>query len=83
MNRAERRALAKRQRHHGRVTGEPPKVRVQHIAPDGTVVKDEIITGEPAGQMIEEQRRDPEWERRQEALARAAKLGLWTPGMPV
>ncbi len=81
MNRAQRRAAAKK---HGRTRYTPPKdaaprVTVQHIAPDGTVVKTETVRGVPA-EPTEEQLAEQERQRR---LASAVAHGLWVPGLPV
>lgn len=76
MNRAQRRAAAKKDRRR-RSHGSEPTATVSYIAPNGEVVHTETVRGEKVSGD------DPAFAQRLADARRAAAAGLWIPGMRV
>lgn len=89
MNRAQRRAQAKK-RGHGRytprqTTPRPPMAKVEYFDEAGNLVKTEMVEGRPSGPPPAGTD-DAELAETRERLRRrasAAALGLWLPGQTV
>jgi hypothetical protein len=81
LNRAERRALAKRQRsrHQGRTTQALPRAKVEYIDPEGRVVRTETITADDPAKVEAEAAKRVAMSQREADARRAHELGLWTP----